>query len=105
MQSSMQYLAAAASSLWTTTLSPSVTMRSASTVDKAVEAACVGDSHGAQTPVSAISRGRRGRWWRAAARTAAVAAALRNPGDRFVWVMYGFYLELAVESGARFGPT
>ena len=30
-----------------------------------------------------------------AARTAAPAAALRNPGDRFVWVMYGFYLALA----------
>ena len=51
---------AAASSLSTTTLSPSVTMRSASTVDEAVEAACAGDSHGAQTPVSAISRGRGG---------------------------------------------
>ena len=48
---------AAASSLSTTTLSPSVTMRSASTVDETVEAACTGDSHGAQTPVSAISRG------------------------------------------------
>ena len=47
--------------LSTTTLSPSVTMRSASTVDEAVEAACAGDSHGAQTPVSAISRGRGGR--------------------------------------------
>ena len=51
-------VAAAASSLSTTTLSPSVTMRSASTVNEAVEAACAGDSHGAQTPVSAISRGR-----------------------------------------------
>ena len=47
--------------LSTTTLSPSVTMRSAPTVDEAVEAACAGDSHGAQTPVSAISRGRGGR--------------------------------------------
>ena len=46
-----------ASFLSTTTLSPSVTMRSASTVDETVEAACTGDSHGAQTPVSAISRG------------------------------------------------
>ena len=39
----------------------SVTMRSASTVDEAVEAACAGDSHGAQTPVSAVSSGRGGR--------------------------------------------
>ena len=31
--------------LSTTTLSPSVTMRSAPTVDEAVEAACAGDSH------------------------------------------------------------
>ena len=61
MRSSVQYLAAAANSLSTTTLSPSVTMRSASTVDEAVEAACAGDSHGAQTSVSAISRGQEGR--------------------------------------------
>ena len=73
-------------------------MMSASTVDAAVERTCVGNTHGPHTPVSAIGRGRRGRWWRAAARTAAAAAALRNPGDRFVWVMYGFYLALA---GAR----
>ena len=39
----------------------------------------MGNTHGPQTPVSAIGRGRRGRWWRAAARTAAAAAALRNP--------------------------
>ena len=61
MRSSLRYLAAAASFLSTTTLSPSVTMRSASTVDEAVKAACVGDSHGAQTPLFAISRGREGR--------------------------------------------
>ena len=47
---------AAARSLSTTTLSPSMTMRSASTVDEAVEAAaCVGDSHGAQTPISRLT--------------------------------------------------
>ena len=73
-----------------------LSMMSASTVDAAVERTCVGNTHGPQTPVSAIGRGRRGRWWRAAARTAAAGAALRNPGDRFVWVMYGFYLELAL---------
>ena len=61
MRSSVQYLAAAANSLSTTTLSPSVTMRSASTADKAVDEACAGDSHGAQTSVSAISRGQEGR--------------------------------------------
>ena len=47
-----------------------------STVDAAVERTYVGNTHGPQTPVSAIGRGRRGRWWRAAARTA--AAALRE---------------------------
>ena len=61
MQLNMRVHRAATSFLLTTTLSPSVTMRSASTVDKAVEAACADDSHGAQTPVSAISRGRGGR--------------------------------------------
>ena len=64
---------AAASSLSTTTLSPSVTMRSASTVDGAVEAACAGDSHGAQTPVSAKCRS-------AEAGRAAGATAHRHPG-------------------------
>ena len=33
----------------TTTLSPTVTMRSASEVDATIEAACAADSHGAQT--------------------------------------------------------
>ena len=74
-----------------------LSMMSASTVDAAVERACVGNTHGPHRPVSAIGRGRRGRWWRAAARTAAAAAALRNPGDRFVTLMYGFYLALAYE--------
>ena len=36
-------------------------MRSSSEVDAAIEAACAGDSHGTQTPVSAIGRGRWGR--------------------------------------------
>ena len=72
-----------------------LSMMSASTVDAAVERTCVGNTHGPQTPVSAIGRGRRGRWWRAAARTAAAAAALRNPGDRSVTLMYGYHLELA----------
>jgi hypothetical protein len=57
----------------TTTLSLSVTMRSASEVDAAIEAACAGDSHGAQTPVSAIGRGRWGRRRRVQARTAAAS--------------------------------
>ena len=57
----------------TTTLSPTVTMRSASEVDAAIEAACAGDSHGAQTPVSAIGRGRWGRRRRVQARTAAAS--------------------------------
>ena len=57
--------------LSTTTLSPTVTMRSASEVDAAIEAACAADSHGAQTPVSAIGRGRWGRRRRVQARTAA----------------------------------
>ena len=48
-----------------------------------------------QTPVSAIARGRRGRWWRAAAWTAATGAALRNASEDFVMVMYGYYLEQA----------
>ena len=60
MQSSVRVHRAAASSLSTTTLLLSVTMRSGSTVDGAIEAACAGDSHRAQTPVSAISRGREG---------------------------------------------
>ena len=59
--------------LSTTTLSPSVTMRSTSEVDAAIEAACAGDSHGAQTPVSAIGRGRWGRRRRVQARTAAAS--------------------------------
>ena len=59
--------------LSTTTLSPSVTMRSASEVDATIEAACAGDSHGAQTPVSAIGRGRWGRRRRVQARTAAAS--------------------------------
>ena len=46
-----------------------LSMMSASTVDAAVERTCVGNTHGPHTPVSAIGRGRRGRWWRAAART------------------------------------
>ena len=50
-----------------------VTMRSASTVDGAVEAACAGDSHGAQTPVSAKCRS-------AEAGRAAGATAHRHPG-------------------------
>ena len=58
-------------------------MRSASTVDEAVEAACAGDSHGAQTPVSAISRGREGRRAPGAAGTCDpgpwTAAVLRRP--------------------------
>ena len=72
-----------------------LSMMSASTVDAAVERTCVGDAHGPHRPVSAISRGRRGRWWCAAARTAAAGAALRNAREDSVWVMYGFYLELA----------
>ncbi len=59
--------------LSTTTLSPTVTMRSASEVDAAIETACAGDSHGAQTPVSAIGRGRWGRRRRVQARTAAAS--------------------------------
>ena len=57
----------------TTTLSPTVTMRSASEVDAAIETACAGDSHGAQTPASAIGRGRWGRRRRVQARTAAAS--------------------------------
>ena len=53
--------------------SPTVTMRSASEVDAAIEAACAADSHGAQTPVSAIGRGRWGRRRRVQARTAAAS--------------------------------
>jgi len=72
-----------------------LSMMSASTVDAAVERTCVGNTHGPHRPVSAISRGRWGRWWRAAARTAAAGAALRNAREDSVWVMYGFYLGLA----------
>ena len=47
------------------------------------------------TPVSAIGRGRRGRWWRAAAWTASGWGPLRcgnrNASDRFVWVMSHSY--------------
>ena len=64
--------------LSTTTLSPTVTMRSASEVDAAIEAACAGDSHGAQTPVSAISRGREGRRQHPGPWTAAVC---RGPAE------------------------
>ena len=73
-----------------------LSMMSASTVDAAVERTCVGDAHGPHRPVSAISRGRRGRWWRAAARTAAAGAALRNAREDSVWVMYHYYLGLAI---------
>ena len=73
-----------------------LSMMSASTVDAAVERTCVGNTHGPHRPVSAISRGRWGRWWRAAARTAAAGAALRNAREDSVWVIYGFYLGLAV---------
>ena len=65
-----------------------LSMMSASTVDAAVERACVGNTHGPHTPVSAIGRGRRGRWWRAAAWTAAAGAALRNAREDSVLVMY-----------------
>ena len=41
-----------------------VTMRSASTVDAAIERTCAGDAHGPQAAVSAIGRGRWGRWQR-----------------------------------------
>jgi len=48
-----------------------LSMMSASTVDAAVERTCVGNTHGPQTPVSAIGRGRRGRCCVLARRTAA----------------------------------
>ena len=73
MRLGSRYLRAATSFASTTTLSPTVTMRSASEVDAAIEAACAGDSHGAQTPVSAIGRGRWGRRRRVQARTAAAS--------------------------------
>ena len=73
-----------------------LSMMSASTVDAAVERTCVGDAHGPHRPVSAISRGRRGRWWRAAARTAAAGAALRNAREDSVTLMYHSHLGLAV---------
>ena len=73
-----------------------LSMMSASTVDAAVERTCVGNTHGPHTPVSAIGRGRRGRWWRAAARTAAAAAALREKSERFVTLMYTSHLGLAL---------
>ena len=80
MQLSVRLHRAVTSFATTTTLSPTVTMRSASEVDAAIEAACAGDSHGAQTPVSAISRGRGGRRrhpgpWTAAVLRAAPARA------------------------------
>ena len=68
----------------TTSVSPTVTMRSASTVDAAIERTCAGDAHGPQAAVSAIGRGRWGRWQRVRART---AAALRNARERSVWVL------------------
>ena len=73
----------------TTSVSPTVTMRSASTVDAAIERTCAGDAHGPQAAVSAIGRGRWGRWQRVRART---AAALRNARDHSVTLMYGFPL-------------
>ena len=73
MQLNVQVHRASTKFATTTTLSPSVTMRSASEVDAAIEAACAGDSHGAQTPVSAIGRGRWGRRRRVQARTAAAS--------------------------------
>ena len=69
-----------------------LSMMSASTVDAAVERTCVGNTHGPHRPVSAISRGRRGRWWCAAARTAAAGAALRNAREDSVTVMYHYLL-------------
>ena len=76
----------------TTTLSPTVTMRSASEVDAAIEAACAGDSHGAQTPVSAIGRGRWGRRRRVQARTAAASRSalqhLSTFSDGFVRITH-----------------
>ena len=69
-----------------------VTMRSASTVDAAIERTCAGDAHGPQAAVSAIGRGRWGRWQRVRART---AAALRNARDRSVWLMYLYHVGLA----------
>ena len=64
-------------------------MRSASTVDAAIERTCAGDAHGPQAAVSAIGRGRWGRWQRVRART---AAALRNARDHSVTLMYGYPL-------------
>ena len=70
-------------------------MRSASTVDAAIERTCAGDAHGPQAAVSAIGRGRWGRWQRVRART---AAALRNARDHSVWLMYPYHLELALST-------
>ena len=85
----------------TTSVSPTVTMRSASTVDAAIERTCAGDAHGPQAAVSAIGRGRWGRWQRVRART---AAALRNARDHSVWLMYLYHLELARVSRV-YGPA
>ena len=85
----------------TTSVSPTVTMRSASTVDAAIERTCAGDAHGPQAAVSAIGRGRWGRWQRVRART---AAALRNARDHSVWVMYGFPLGTSLRRPPRVRP-
>ena len=79
----------------TTTLSPTVTMRSASEVDAAIEAACAGDSHGAQTPVSAIGRGRWGRRRRVQARTAAASRSALHTIQPNLTVLYHLLVGLA----------
>ena len=82
----------------TTSVSPTVTMRSASTVDAAIERTCAGDAHGPQAAVSAIGRGRWGRWQRVRART---AAALRNARERSLTLLLTFQLILSHNERAQ----
>ena len=95
MRLDARYLGARTRFPSTTTLSPTVTMRSASEVDAAIEAACAGDSHGAQTAVSAIGRGRWGRRRRVQARTAAASRSALHTIQPNVWVLYHLFIELA----------
>ena len=62
----------------TTLAASSSTVRWSSVVDAAVEPTCASDAHEAPTPVSAISRGRGGRWQRVPAWTVAMSRSALN---------------------------
>ena len=76
----------------TTSASSSMTMRSASDVDAAVKPTCVLNANKAQTPVSAISRRRVGRWQLVRAWT---EGRRRKTRERFVTLLSSSHVPIA----------